>query len=115
MCGSVVVVKMYHATKDCWGQYIFTSHNTATGTRGYENSQWQQRYQDNLYSSNHIQILVAVPPLPSRDHHSCLSVKALLKRVHCHQSIERFRVRPKGLGKTDNLNITRGIAKTLAE
>ena len=69
MCGSVVVVKIYYATKDCGGQYlgvrvsdrkksgvapttffpitfcsmlvlvIFTSYNTATDTRRQENSQ----------------------------------------------------------------------------
>ena len=26
-------MKMYHATGDRWGWYIFTGHNTATGTR----------------------------------------------------------------------------------
>jgi len=28
----LLLVKMYHATEDRWGWYIFTGHNTATGT-----------------------------------------------------------------------------------
>ena len=42
-------------------------------------SWWQRRYQDNLYTSNHTQILVPVPPLPSRHRHSTVPLSLSAK------------------------------------